>query len=292
MGVCEVSTVTLCAFSDEAGAPLATQIKCLLENGIYRTELRSIDGVNVGDLSEDAARRAARELTDAGISVFSIGSPLGKTSLERPLEEQKKLLAHLLRLAEIFGTKRIRVFSYYAEPAAYKAVEEEVISRLRALVAAAPGYRLALENDCGLFGATVENCLTIASRVPGLARVYDPANFILSGEDIRRARETLAGGADYYHIKDAVRETGEIVPAGMGDCEIDTLIREIRGDITLTVEPHLHVFDGYALIDKKELRNRFTYASQEESFRAAADAVKGLLTKNGYTERERGLWKK
>lgn len=292
MGVREVSTVTLCAFSDEAGAPLATQIKCLLENGIYRTELRSIDGVNVGDLSEDAARRAARELTDAGISVFSIGSPLGKTSLERPLEEQKKLLAHLLRLADIFGTKRIRVFSYYAEPATYKAVEEEVIARLRALVAAAPGYRLALENDCGLFGATVENCLTIASRVPGLARVYDPANFILSGEDIRRARETLAGGADYYHIKDAVKETGEIVPAGMGDCEIDTLISEIQGDITLTVEPHLHTFDGYALIDQKELRNRFTYASQEESFRAAADAVKGLLTKNGYMEMERGIWKK
>ena len=49
----------LCAFADEAGNSLAEQIAALQRNRIPNLELRSIDGKNVLDFTEDEARAYA-----------------------------------------------------------------------------------------------------------------------------------------------------------------------------------------------------------------------------------------
>ena len=74
--------IKLSAFSDEACDGLPGQIQAMLENNIYMTELRAIDGINVKDMTEEMARDYARQLADAGISVSAIGSPLGKVSID------------------------------------------------------------------------------------------------------------------------------------------------------------------------------------------------------------------
>ena len=52
-----MSRIRLSAFSDEAGSPLCEQISALHENGIALTELRSVAGKNVADLTLGEAKQ-------------------------------------------------------------------------------------------------------------------------------------------------------------------------------------------------------------------------------------------
>ena len=105
--------IKLCAFSDEAAAPLQGQIDAMRRNGIKLTELRSVDGKNVKDLTLDEAKEIKKALDEAGIAVWSIGSPLGKVDISVDIEEYLETVAHVCRLADLFGTSRIRMFSFF-----------------------------------------------------------------------------------------------------------------------------------------------------------------------------------
>ena len=97
--------------------------------------------------------------------------------------------------------------------------------------------------------------------------------------------------ADYFHIKDVVAETGELVPAGYGDGDILKLIELIDEDKTLTLEPHLAVFDSFKSIDNTEMKHKFVYKNSNEAFDAAVIALKNLLKKAGYKEENGGFVK-
>ena len=56
--------IKLCAFSDEAASSLTGQIQALKRNGITLTELRSVDGKNVKDLTIDEAKAINQNLKD------------------------------------------------------------------------------------------------------------------------------------------------------------------------------------------------------------------------------------
>ena len=118
----------------------------------------------------------------------------------------------------------------------------------------------------------------------GLCYVYDPANYLQCGEDIDKCLSMTAGRANYFHIKDVVISTDELVPAGYGDGKIDKMIDLIDRDTVLTLEPHLKVFDGYAEIDGEEMKNKFKFDTNEEAFDFAVKSLKELLAKRGYVE--------
>lgn len=69
------------AFADEASPQLSGQIRALLENGLDGMEIRNVDGENVSALSPEKARAIRRRMDDAGLAVWSIGSPLGKADI-------------------------------------------------------------------------------------------------------------------------------------------------------------------------------------------------------------------
>ena len=69
--------IRLSAFSDEAGSSIQEQIEAMKRNGISLTELRSIDGKNVSTFTIEEAESYQKEFERNGISVCSIGSPLG-----------------------------------------------------------------------------------------------------------------------------------------------------------------------------------------------------------------------
>ena len=286
--------ITLCAFADESGAKTETQIENLAHNGIYAVELRSCDGINVGDFTEEKALEVYEKFSAAGIQVWSLGSPLGKIDISEPKEKHFNLLKKLVSIAKIVKTDKIRMFSYFMKRDEYEKYKDEVVSRLSEMTAYAQseGITLCHENESEIFGSTVDNCAYLQERVPDLKLVYDPANFIMWDENIPYALEKLFGKAYYFHIKDVVRESKTIVPAGYGDGEISRMIEMLDRDATFTLEPHLHVFDGYSGIDKKELKNAFVYENQRQSFAAAVDAFKQILKNNGYSEEEKGIWKK
>lgn len=279
--------IRLSAFADEASKSLEGQIAALKRNGISYLEVRGINGTNVSKLTEEEATAYAKQLSDAGIQVWSIGSPLGKVKIDCDFEEYKETVAHVCRMAQIFGTDKIRVFSFHE---AYES-EETVYAYLREMVKIAERYGVQLyhENEKRIFGDTVERVLKIRDNVEGLKYVYDPANYLEVGEDSAYSLNTLHGMTDYFHIKDVISATGELVPAGCGDGRIGELVAKITDDKVLTLEPHLAVFQGYSEIDGTEMKNKFCFATNDEAFDAAVTALKTVLAEQGYQEKDGGF---
>ena len=277
--------IRLSAFADEASKSLEGQIAAMQRNGISYLEVRGINGTNVSKLTEEEATAYAKQLTDAGIRVWSIGSPLGKVKIDCDFEEYKKTVAHVCRMAQIFGTDKIRMFSVHE---AYES-EETVYAYLREMVKIAESYGVQLyhENEKKIFGDTVERVLKIRENVEGLKYVYDPANYLEVGEDSAYSLGALHGLTDYFHIKDVVAATGQLVPAGYGDGFIGGIVERILAsgkDFVMTLEPHLKVFEGYGQIDNTVLQTAFTYGSNVESFSAAVGAMKKVLADCGCVE--------
>ena len=285
--------IKLSAFADEASASLDGQIKALLRNGIGYIDIRCVDARSVLDFTlEEAAEYNAR-LKEAGIRVYSVGSPIGKVEISCDFSEYLKKAEHICKLAKVFETDRIRMFSFFD---AYDD-EELVIDYLRQLVALADKYNLKLyhENEKKIFGDTAERVVKILDSVEGLHSIYDPANFVEVGENMDKALELLHKRSEHFHIKDVISSTGELVPSGFGDGKIKELIEKISPEISemvLTVEPHLAVFAGYSAIDSTEMKNKFKYPSSDDAFDAAVNALKKILCGVGYTEYNGGFVRK
>ena len=281
--------IKLCAFSDEASDSVEGQITALSRNNIKLIELRSIGGVNVKDFTDEQARDYAKKLSENGIKVWSIGSPLGKIDIAENFSEYEKTVRRIYEIANIFECDKVRVFSFYN---AY-GESEKVFENLRRMVKIAGEYGITLyhENEKGVYGDVVGRVENIAANVSGLKFVFDPANYVQEGEDVTAALKKVGKQTAYFHIKDAIKGSGEIVPAGEGDGEIEKLISLVTGDKVFTLEPHLSLFTAYAAIDDTELKNRYHFATNDESFDFAVNALKNLLKKQGYKERADGFVK-
>ena len=198
---------------------------------------------------------------------------------------------HVCALANIFACKRIRMFSFfhaYDQP-------EKVFEYLRGMVTVANQYGVILchENEKDIFGDTLERVLQLVQNVPCMKFIYDPANFLQCGQTADLTLPALHGNMEYFHIKDVISATGEIVPAGYGDGHISQLVDMIdpEEDMVLTLEPHLRIFSGYAQIDHSEMKNKFAYESNDQAFDAAVDALKVILYQNGYVQANGGFIK-
>ena len=281
--------IRLSAFADEAGVMLQDQIDGLLKNNIHMLEIRTVDGVNIADISEEDAKKYAKMLSDAGIKVWSIGSPLGKVDIDGDFdfEEYMKTVHHIYKLAHIFDTKLIRMFSFYKA----KNDEDRVVEYLTRMVndAEKEGLVLCHENEACIFGETAEEIEILLRRVPGLEVVFDFCNFVLARQDMDYAMDALLDKTCYFHLKDAVGATEKIVPAGYGDGLIPEAIARLDRDTVFSLEPHLSVLGGARPFDVKELGAEFAYPTSRDAFDAACAYTRKLLTENGFTETEDGF---
>ena len=279
--------IRLSAFSDEAGRSIQEQIDAMKRNGISLTELRSIDGKNVSDFTISEAEEYQRIFEENGISVWSIGSPLGKADIEVDFSVYKNKVRHVCELAKVFKTDKIRMFSFWHA----NEKEEKVYEYLREMVAIGNEYGVQMchENEKDIFGDIAERVLKIMQNVSGLKYIYDPANYLQCDEPAQKTLDLFHGKTEYFHIKDVIMQTGELVPAGYGDGNIKELLSRIQDDKVLTLEPHLAVFDAYKSIDNSEMKHKFAYKSANEAFDAAVSALKALLNEVGYTE-ENGVF--
>ena len=283
--------IRLAAFADEASPSLERQIAALKRNGIEYIELRVINGANIAKYSLEKAKIYAKQLEDAGIKVWAIGSGIGVISINADLDEHKNQLRHVCEIAKIFGTDKIRMFSFHEANDS----EDKVFSELNEMVAIANEYGIGLyhENERAMYGNTLERIQRLMKNVQGLHYVYDPSNFLQTGEDSAVTLEALHSKTDYFHIKDFVSSTRSVVPAGYGDGRISELIDRISpdDDMTLTVEPHLRVIKEGSEMDKAEMKNKFCYATSDEAFDAAAQALIALLEARGYKKIDGGYKK-
>ncbi|MBP5405459.1 MAG: sugar phosphate isomerase/epimerase [Clostridia bacterium] len=274
--------IRLSAFADESDNSLEGQIAGLKRNGLSLLEIRNINGKNVMELTDEEAKAIRARLDEEGIKMWSIGSPIGKKDISISEEEHLADVRRGCELAKILGAENIRCFSFYNAETAH----EKMLDLMKKTVAIGNEYgiRMCHENDKGLYGDNLARTKEVLDNTPGLYYVYDPANFIQVGEKAEDTLSQLADRAFYFHIKDVVAETGELVPAGYGDGDLLGLVSRIKGDKVLTVEPHLKIFAGYVLNDKTVLKTKFQFTNNVEAFDAAVSAIKKVLVQAGYRE--------
>ncbi len=275
----------LAAFADEAGSDLSAQIRALKDNQISFLEIRHVNRRNITDFTTEETKELRKELDNAGISVWSMGSPFGKISITEDFQPHLDRFCHGLELAQILGTHHLRLFSFFI-PAneSPKNYQDTVLERLSRFLEAAKGSGILLchENEKGIFGATAENCEIIHKQLPELRGVFDPANFVQCGENIVHAWERLEPYVEYLHIKDALSD-GTVVPPGGGEGQLPWLLERYPGSV-LTLEPHLTAFFGRNTLERQAQPNSeadYHFTSQREAFDVAVAALNRLLNQEG-----------
>lgn len=272
------------AFADEASSSMDGQIRAMKRNRMNGLEIRGTDSGNVSRIAVKDAREIAEKLRDNGLSVWAVGSPVGKIHIVNDdFGAHMDLFRHTLEVADALECKNIRMFSFYlpegSDPALYRS---EVIDRLSLMTeeAAAAGILLCHENEKGIYGDKAVRCADLLDTIPGLKCVFDPANFIQCGQEIDEAWKLLGSRTYYMHIKDALPD-GSVVPAGKGSGLLPEILKDYKamGGEHLTLEPHLRVFEGLKDLerDQKTEIPDYAYASSDEAFDAAASALYSIL---------------
>ena len=274
----------LAAFADESSPILSGQIDALKRNGFDYLEIRNVNGKNVSDLTLREAKEIAAQLGDHGLSVKSLGSPIGKILVDGDYAAHLDLYKHTLDLAGVFGAHRIRLFSFYipkgVDPASCR---ETVLRRMEDFVVLAKphGVTACHENEKGIYGDIAVRCLELHQNVPGLAAVFDPANFIQCGQDTLEGWELLKSYVNYMHIKDAL-PNGSVVPSGEGIGNVPVLLEKFaaQGGSLLSLEPHLSDFVGLKALEREgeeSIVGALSFESNEAAFDHAAKALRCLI---------------
>ncbi len=271
------------AFADEASSMIDGQIAAMKRNSLDGLEIRTVDGVNISDITIEKAKEVRHKLDDSGLIVWSLGSPIGKIGLDRAeFEVHLDKFRHTLELGDILGAKNIRMFSFYIpkeKPA--EAYRNEVIDRLGKLIEVADGSGIALchENEKGIYGDIASRCLELHETFPELKAVFDPANFIQCGQETLEAWEMLKPYVHYLHIKDALAD-GRVVPAGHGIGHLKEILSDYLSvpGRSVTVEPHLKVFAGFAQLEQGDTKlDDYSYPTNDTAFDAACNALKEII---------------
>lgn len=246
-------TWTLSGFADEAATDIDAQIKVLADGGMKFIDLRNLDGYNISELPLDHAESVKRKLDDAGVRVGMFGSPLGKIDIADDMAVDLRKLRHLSLLADIFGTRKVRIFSYFNEKgASQEQWASESLSRLRQLKELAAELNLSLyhENERDIYGDTCAHVRHIADELrdpgpPGSAGtfrlIFDFDNYNQCGEDVWRNWQQLKDVSDAFHLKDSDKQC-QHVPIGTGAGYAKEILAEALKsgwDGHLGLEPHL-----------------------------------------------------
>ena len=279
-----MNSIRIFAFADEASARIDGQIAAMRRNGLNGLEIRGVDGASIADISEEKAREVRRKLDDAGLTVWSIGSPIGKIPIETDaFGAHLDQLRHVLALADILGAENLRLFSFYVPDGRKEEFRGQVLDRMGRMLDTAAGSGIAVchENEKGIYGDTAPRCADLLSTFPTLRGIFDPANFVQCGQDTLEAWALLRQRIKYLHIKDALAD-GRVVPSGCGIGHVREILNEYRamGGDAVTVEPHLSVFDGLQGLEQAGQRTEmgaYTYPNGDAAFDAACGALKRLL---------------
>ncbi|GAB2758553.1 sugar phosphate isomerase/epimerase family protein [Sinomonas soli] len=237
----------LSGFGDEIDDDPRIQAAVMRALGASYMEVRSAWGTNIVDLPEERLAELKGILDGAGLKASAIASPIGKVDVSLPIGHEVERLGRALRAAEVLGAPYIRVFSFYYEGQSAEEARGAVIERMAALADRAEGTGVVLvhENEKGIYGDIPERVLDIVESVdsPALKLAWDNANFVQVGiKPFTDAFELLRPHTVYFQVKDALADSGRVVPAGEGDGELLATVEGFRdsgysGFVSL--EPHL-----------------------------------------------------
>ena len=253
---------TLSGFIDEISDDFSLQCKIASGLGLRYVEVRSAWGTNILDLDESQLNTLRETLASNDLKVSSIGSPIGKISIDDEFPPHLERMRHAVELAEALEAPYIRIFSFFIpEGTDPDSRREEVLSRMAALAEVAAGADVILvhENEKEIYGDIPRRCLDIVTSVssPKLQLAWDPANFVQVGvRPFTEGYAMLRPHVGYIQIKDALLADATVVVAGAGDGEVVETIRALRADGFdgfFSLEPHLGEYTAYGALSGPEL---------------------------------------
>ena len=252
--------------SDEVSGRLETALDFISQSHLNWCELRELWGKNVMNLSPDELAKAKHLIAEHHVQVSDIASPIFKWNLpQMPANADEKrdefkanfteqdadtLLHHSFEVARFFGTRKIRIFSYWRVPdpeKAYPYVRERLAKA--AQVASKNEMILVLENEhsCNVGSGRELGRLLKDINSPALRGNWDPANAVMLGEAdaYPYGYAEVKGLLAHVHIKDVRLNTKtgkqEWAPVGGGVIDWRAQLRDLRKDGyqgTLSLETH------------------------------------------------------
>ena len=280
--------VILTGFADEIAGDLTTQMAVIRKLSMNHIEMRGVDGGNLIFHTPEKVTEIKSRLDENGIRLSALGSPLGKIGITDAFEPHFEAFKKAVDIAHRMDTKNIRMFSFYlpggADPESYR---EAVFDRIGQFVDYADRNDAVLlhENEKGIYGERATECKKLLDAFGGKSfkAVFDFANFVQAKQDTMEAYELLKDHIAYVHVKDAVWESGAVVPAGMGDGQMAEILKKMlsegyRGFLSL--EPHLGDFDGFHLLEQSDQKTPMDGKRKltgEEAFTLAHDSLIKLL---------------
>ena len=253
---------TLSGFIDEISDDFSEQCKVAAGLGLRHVEVRSAWRINILDLDAAQLDTLRQTLAEYGLSVSSIGSPIGKISIDDDFPPHLERMRHAVGVAELLEAPYIRLFSFFIpEGTDPDSRRDEVLSRMSALAETAADSDVILvhENEKEIYGDIPRRCLDIVTSVdsPRLQLAWDPANFVQVGVGpFTEGYNMLRPYVGYIQIKDALLADGTVVVAGAGDGEVVETIRALHADGFdgfFSLEPHLGEYTAFGALSGSEL---------------------------------------
>ena len=275
----------LSAFADEYCPEFEKQLIALNVFDITHIELRFADGKNISDMNDSELENIKTLLEKYSIKVNSIGSPLGKITIDGDIDAHLKKTERVCYIARLLGSPYVRMFSFYPPNGEnIHCYKEKVFDTIEKMLDIADSYlvKLCHENEAKIYGEQPERCLEILEHFKGrLGCVFDMGNFALEGYDPIAAYEMLSPYIEYFHIKDSLA-AGAIVPPGKGEAGIEDILSMFaKNDIPafVTLEPHLQTFSGLNALVGKGFENPYKYDTLQDAFTDAVNKIKEILDK-------------
>lgn len=225
--------------TDEIDEDPLTAARFLRRYALSWAEVRNIWGrYNTAQPAEKV--REARAIFDEqririsvlGTGFFKIPLPPDTPEGRRKLDEQWALLDAAMERAKIFGTRKLRIFTFMLgkgekpSASAYGRIDE--LLREAARRARPGGFRLAVENIGGGYVSNAAESAEFLKRVKeeNVGLVWDPNNAAQSGEQPFPSgyRKLDPARIFHVHLRDYRHdETGKVVWAAVGQGEFDNL---------------------------------------------------------------------
>lgn len=270
-------------FSDEIDKCVVTQFEALNRLGIKYFEPRGVDGTNISKLTDEQVAELKAKMDKYGIKASSIGSPIGKVNIEDDFAPHFEEFKRVVAIAKALDTRYIRMFSFYKKEGEWTEEKRaEVFKRLEMMIAYAKENDVVLlhENEKDIYGDVADRYADLMENLycDNFKGVFDPANFVQSGEDTKYAYEKLNKYIEYMHIKDS-RADGKVVPSGMGEGNVEYVLKSLFDNGYngyLSLEPHLGSFEGLADLELDDEMEKLPKGG-EGTFTLAYNALVNIL---------------
>ena len=188
--------------TDEISQDMPRAIKVMKEYGMDGAELRSVWGKPPHELDDEELRTIKWQLDRAGLEMPCIAAPVFKCRLysQSDFESHLAILDHCMDMSDLFGSKLIRGFTFWAEGTFDESVPE-IVKKLRIAERAIAnrGKLLVIEYDPATSAGTTQKLEVILRQVASehIQALFDPGNNIYDANAKPPSRtDTRGSGPD------------------------------------------------------------------------------------------------